>query len=910
MSLSRYWAAVIRTLYCVGNTAAPLRLCPANTQPYRIASIIQQHHNVHISHTPLVTTIIKTLGFLTHHTLTPIILPSSNSSKTLPRRKGVVRPPPPKPSRQDSPRNLGLATSTTPAPPTTPSSGPGFKCRGEGFFGHPTSCKKYYWCLDTPNEGTVAHTFSCPKGLYFNEYTDGCDFLRNVDCAGKDTTETEKTEADKAESNEDDDEESDEEDPKSLKNILQLVRERGGVEGLEEEIEKEEHAKKKEDDRKERISAKTRNRLTQLLKGRQREAGLASKSAQEKLESLSRNQPSDATTKPPTTKSTQSFRSRTLNRKPSNFFRNRGSSRSLSRTPSTSRTPTTTRPTPSRPTRPRFTFRNRSHLFSRTSPAPRTSPTPLPSEEIPTTLDPELSDPQSDDESNTKIQIVGAHLEPEEPEEKPLHLGVFKPKAGVREKLRDTLHNALMEEMANRPKELEQSTISPVSTVTISKNTRIEGDNIGRTRETVRGFATRRREQHLDRISTNKPQDSNRIRDRTHPTLTRSKAVQEDKEYVTIQRGRATTQDPPTEDKVQSGAAAGSDSDYISSGDFRPTVSDVLVPTESPAPPPNTTPPNQVSLTTTLPSLREQPRRLDVFNIDENPSIGTLDGDLDAVDEDQEKDEDADIHSGTSHDSQSITEPLSVKGRPDPARGRSKRPVSNKVSFRQRFRGRSRARGRNPPSPRATITRAPPTITRAPTSITRAPVSITRTPEPITRAPELKTRAPEPVTRPTLPPTTDPISITTALVNTPKALAPITRDPAPLVPIGPLEDQSVIPVRLSEDTFNTPVRQQLEPEYEYEYYYDYLDTEEDTTNTEYDLVPLTNKVRILSDGLPHCFDVGVFPHPYSCKKFINCYRNPGQGIQGSIYQCPSYLAFDPVGGRCNWVNEIVCASRS
>ena len=62
----------------------------------------------------------------------------------------------------------------------------------------------------------------------------------------------------------------------------------GGVEGLEEEIEKEEHAKKKEDDRKERISAKTRNRLTQLLKGRQREAGLASKSAQEKLESLSR----------------------------------------------------------------------------------------------------------------------------------------------------------------------------------------------------------------------------------------------------------------------------------------------------------------------------------------------------------------------------------------------------------------------------------------------------------------------------------------------------------------------------------------------------------------------------------------------------------------------------------------------
>ena len=62
----------------------------------------------------------------------------------------------------------------------------------------------------------------------------------------------------------------------------------GGVEGLEEQIEKEEHAKKKEDDRRERISSKTRNRLTQLLKGRQRESGLKSNSAQEKLENLSR----------------------------------------------------------------------------------------------------------------------------------------------------------------------------------------------------------------------------------------------------------------------------------------------------------------------------------------------------------------------------------------------------------------------------------------------------------------------------------------------------------------------------------------------------------------------------------------------------------------------------------------------
>lgn len=99
-----------------------------------------------------------------------------------------------------------------------------------------------------------------------------------------------------------------------------------------------------------------------------------------------------------------------------------------------------------------------------------------------------------------------------------------------------------------------------------------------------------------------------------------------------------------------------------------------------------------------------------------------------------------------------------------------------------------------------------------------------------------------------------------------------------------------------------------EDAFEYEYYYDYLDEDNSRLNPDYDLVPLANKVRILSDGLPHCLDVGVFPHPFSCKKFINCFRNPGTGIQGSIYQCPSYLAFDPVGGRCNWVNEIVCAA--
>jgi len=560
----------------------------------------------------------------------------------------------------------------------------------------------------------VAHTFSCPQGLFFNEFTDGCDFLRNVNCGDKDTTEVEKSDETKKETSEEsdsDEEEPEEEDPKSLKDILELVKAAGGVEGLEKQIEEEAHAKKKEDDRRQRISTKTRNRLTQLLKGRQRESGLTNSKAQENLENLAR--------------------------------------------------------------------------------------------------------------SNKKIQIVGAHLEPEVPEEEPLHLGVFKPKAGIREKLRETLHEVLLVEMASRPTKDEgedQSTLSPLSTVTISKNTRIEGENIGRARETVRGFASRRREQSLERATTTTeaPSDSNR--------------------YVTIQRGRTTTSPPSRpQDKAP---APGADTEYTSSQDFRPTVGDVLVPTEPP-PPTTTVALTTVVLTTTTPrptpGPREQPRRLEIFNVrDEEELQGeTLGQDLDR------ESEEADNNLRTSHDSQAITQSLFDRSRTEPPRssrpfvGRPLRPVRPELPVRSR--GPSRQRPR------------PASASRA-----RAPV------------------------------------VAPARKVTPR---PVQPPPAPTRTVAQVQDQ--------------------EGEFEYEYYYDYLEEDNNSRpNPDYDLVPLANKVRILSDGLPHCLDVGVFPHPFSCKKFINCFRNPGTGIQGSIYQCPSYLAFDPVGGRCNWVNEIVCASGS
>ena len=84
--------------------------------------------------------------------------------------------------------------------------------------------------------------------------------------------------------------------------------------------------------------------------------------------------------------------------------------------------------------------------------------------------------------SQQRITIVGAHLAPEEPEEDPLVLGVFKPKDGVREKLRETLHNVLAVEMAERAKEVQfeetEGVTSVPNAVTISKNTRYAAQEV------------------------------------------------------------------------------------------------------------------------------------------------------------------------------------------------------------------------------------------------------------------------------------------------------------------------------------------------------------------------------------------------------------------------------------------------
>ncbi|EAT35358.1 AAEL012467-PA [Aedes aegypti] len=171
--------------------------------------------------------------------------------------------------------------TTTPQPPTTPDPGADFKCTDEGFFPHPRDCKKYFWCLDAPALGLVAHQFTCPSGLVFNKLADSCDYARNVVCAKTapsttttststtTSTTTTTTPAPRSRvtisttrnnffnraltttttteppieidySDEEEDEVQPEEDPKVIKELIALIKKVGGIEELERQLQAQE----------------------------------------------------------------------------------------------------------------------------------------------------------------------------------------------------------------------------------------------------------------------------------------------------------------------------------------------------------------------------------------------------------------------------------------------------------------------------------------------------------------------------------------------------------------------------------------------------------------------------------------------------------------------------------------------
>jgi hypothetical protein len=165
----------------------------------------------------------------------------------------------------------------------------------------------------------IAHTFTCPQGLYFNSITDGCDFRRNVDCEGKDDTEDKKSKKGKFTTTEssiafDEDENGEEQ---TVEEILEKIKNAGGLEAFEENLRREEEEKeaikRKEEERRLEISTKTRNNLSRLLDRKRAEVKdeLRRPSLNDDKKNLKEDEEEDTGTKSRGSSRSQLFRNRT-----------------------------------------------------------------------------------------------------------------------------------------------------------------------------------------------------------------------------------------------------------------------------------------------------------------------------------------------------------------------------------------------------------------------------------------------------------------------------------------------------------------------------------------------------------------------------------------------------------------------
>uniref|UniRef100_T1JDU4 chitinase n=1 Tax=Strigamia maritima TaxID=126957 RepID=T1JDU4_STRMM len=126
----------------------------------------------------------------------------------------------------------------TPPTPPTPDPGPAFECKDSGFYQNPIDCKKYFWCLDSgpANLGLVAHAFTCPSGLFFNKRTDACDYPNRVACKVQTHKPVVTT---KATIKDDPTAESTTKKSSELADLLSLIQQLGGVDGVQKFLNKE-----------------------------------------------------------------------------------------------------------------------------------------------------------------------------------------------------------------------------------------------------------------------------------------------------------------------------------------------------------------------------------------------------------------------------------------------------------------------------------------------------------------------------------------------------------------------------------------------------------------------------------------------------------------------------------------------
>ncbi|XP_059095458.1 uncharacterized protein LOC131890150 isoform X5 [Tigriopus californicus] len=801
------------------------------------------------------------------------------------------------PRPRSLPSGVTIDPFNTPSPPTTPSNEPAFECKSEGFFPHKSICKKYYWCLEAAGLGMVAHTFTCPGGLYFNVLTDGCDFKRNVDCAEKDAGQdspSASTTTATPQSAEDDSEE----DPQSLKDILSSIKAAGGLEAFENQLRKEEEHKEElieqEQTRKTDISSQTRNRLNQLLERKRAESNKKLEGGQDdkeeeqtqasrpdtnpNLSSDSDSEPEQEPSQKPSVASTTeqertTTRSSLLGRLANRRLNSGGSDRLRrlrerfqakektetpnldedqdepqidSASPATQSDTTTARSRLFR-NRPRFGLNRGQSLVNSvaTTPKARTvlrgrdrfrnliARPSLPSASTTPTTT------STEAESSNDNENIGESKSEDDTTASTLRPNRFRPKSGTRDRLRSILHESLEEE-----KDAEETNGDGEETQFVASNKQRVPPVFNDEPEASLRYVTLRRGQEAA---------ANTVPDSSDEVISNQGAISTPatEEAPVDPVNDNPTAAPESFSNVDKGSSLSNRRNPLRSRPFVPRAS---IPRFS-FPTRNTTPnPPRRSSLLILSNPSPTPSFEDSFTF----SIAS------STPASPQREEPRKIEISEPSFPSSVAPSRNLGPRPEEQLFQqvSQQPQFEDLNVEPAF----ESRFEESPSPIFTIVDGTRDRPEGPIVATAVPL----------------------ISRPTVRPN----------------VKPLARSPSPTRRRRP----SVV---------TTP-----KPPAEYEYYYEYYyDEDEADANVlpesrskpvpsidDYDLQPLTNKVEILPSGRTLCHDVGVFPHPHSCRKFVMCSRRATRdGITGWEYECPIYLAFDPVGGRCNWATDVVCS---
>ncbi|XP_059095434.1 uncharacterized protein LOC131890150 isoform X2 [Tigriopus californicus] len=911
------------------------------------------------------------------------------------------------PRPRSLPSGVTIDPFNTPSPPTTPSNEPAFECKSEGFFPHKSICKKYYWCLEAAGLGMVAHTFTCPGGLYFNVLTDGCDFKRNVDCAEKDAGQdspSASTTTATPQSAEDDSEE----DPQSLKDILSSIKAAGGLEAFENQLRKEEEHKEElieqEQTRKTDISSQTRNRLNQLLERKRAESNKKLEGGQDdkeeeqtqasrpdtnpNLSSDSDSEPEQEPSQKPSVASTTeqertTTRSSLLGRLANRRLNSGGSDRLRrlrerfqakektetpnldedqdepqidSASPATQSDTTTARSRLFR-NRPRFGLNRGQSLVNSvaTTPKARTvlrgrdrfrnliARPSLPSASTtPTTTSTEA-------ESSNDNENIGESKSEDDTTASTLRPNRFRPKSGTRDRLRSILHESLEEE-----KDAEETNGDGEETQFVASNKQRVPPVFNDEPEASLRFQPEYVE--LNRGPVPKPRElEEAISSSLPPTVAPL-------EYVTLSRGSSQPNDvdavgnnlSETDEDTLGSPRTGLESQFITPLPFDAAIreddeegaDDIPLRAVTPEPTRNleyvTLRRGQEAAANTVPDSSDEV----ISNQGAISTPATEEAPVDPVN---------DNPTAAPESFSNVDKGSSLSNRRNPLRSR---PFVPRASI-PRFSFPTRNTTPNPPRRSSLLILSNPSPTPSfedsftfsiasstPASPQREeprkieisepsfPSSVAPSrnlgPRPeeqlfqqVSQQPQFEDLNVEPAFESRFEESPSPIfTIVDGTRDRPEG--PIVATAVPLISrptvrpnVKPLA-RSPSPTRRRRPSVVTTPKPPAEYEYYYEYYYDEDEADANVlpesrskpvpSIDDYDLQPLTNKVEILPSGRTLCHDVGVFPHPHSCRKFVMCSRRATRdGITGWEYECPIYLAFDPVGGRCNWATDVVCS---